>query len=249
MSSDEITATCPAIRLDILNSDGSPLDPSIFIFVSASSTFAIETSDTTKVGTYNLKVTAVYTGASYTNIADLDFTVTVDDPCAVAVLTIDSSIIPEVISYSIYEAADEQTLLVSKVTSSEPGCPTIELSVLVDDDSVIDGSVFTVDGANAPTSYTLTTETFDIAKISSYNYKVVAKHTGATYTYAGELLFQIVIDNPCASAILTIDPTIFTTLSIAYDIFDPTHIETLDAAKVISTGSVNCPGYVFSFTD
>ena len=173
------------------------------------------------------------------------------DPCATATLTIDSTIIPSVISYSIYEAVDVQTLLVSKVTSSEPGCPAIELAILVDDDSSIDGTVFTVDDANAPTFYSLTTETSDTAKTSTYNYKVVAKYSGAAYTYAGELPFQIVIDDPCASAILTIDPTIFTSLSITYDIFDPTHIETLVATGCQDTanGTVDLFGNGCDFYD
>ena len=249
MSSDETTATCPAIELAILNSDGFALDSSVFTFTSGPPAFAIETSDTAKVNTYVLKVTAVYTGVSYTNTGELLFIVNVVDSCSVATLTIDSTIIPSVISYSIYEAVDVQTLLVSKVTSSEPGCPAIELAILVDDDSSIDGTVFTVDDANAPTFYSLTTETSDTAKTSTYNYKVVAKYTGAAYTYAGELPFQIVIDDPCASAILTIDPTIFTSLSILYDIFYPTHIETLNSSTVTSTFSLNCPGYLFSFTE
>ena len=77
MSSDEITAACPPIELDVLNSNGSALDSAIFTFTSGTSTFEIESSDPAKVATYNLKVTAKYTGASYTNISELPFTVIV----------------------------------------------------------------------------------------------------------------------------------------------------------------------------
>ena len=74
-----------------------------------------------------------------------------------------------------------QTLLVSKVASSAAGaCPDIELTVVVAvDDSAIDATVFTVDGSSAPFSYSLIPESNDIAKITSYDYKVVAKYTGA----------------------------------------------------------------------
>ena len=81
MSSDEVTATCPTIELDILNSDGSALDSTVFTFTSGTSTLDIESSDPTKVATYNLKVTAKYTGASNLNISELPFTVTVADAC------------------------------------------------------------------------------------------------------------------------------------------------------------------------
>ena len=141
-----------------------------------------------------------------------------------ATLTVDSTIIPSVINYSIYEAADVQTLLVSKVTSSEAGtCPAFELTVVVeDDDSAIDATVFTVDGTNAPVSYSLTTESSDITKISTYSYKVVAKYTGVSYMNTGEQAFQIVIDDPCSTATLTVDDAIFSSLAMSYDIFDPT---------------------------
>ena len=250
---------CPAIELAILVDDDSSIDGTVFTVDDANAptfySLTTETSDTAKTSTYNYKVVAKYTGAAYTYAGELPFQIVIDDPCASAILTIDSTIIPSVISYSIYvshsiyEVVDVQNLWVSKVTSSEPGCPAIELAILVDDDSSIDGTVFTVDDANAPTFYSLTTETSDTAKTSTYNYKVVAKYTGAAYTYAGELPFQIVIDDPCASAILTIDPTIFTSLSILYDIFYPTHIETLNSSTVTSTFSLNCPGYLFSFTE
>ena len=77
MSSDEITAACPPIELDVLNSNGSALDSAIFTFTSGTSTFEIESSDIAKLDTYNLKVTAKYTGASYINISELPFTVIV----------------------------------------------------------------------------------------------------------------------------------------------------------------------------
>ena len=142
-----------------MNSNGSALDSTVFTFTSATSTFEIESSDTAKVANYNLKVTAKYTGASYINIAELAFIASVEDACMIATLTIDPTIIPTVINFSIYEAADVQALLVSKVTSSEAGtCPSIELSIVVAvDDSAIDGTVFTVDGSSAPVSYSLAT--------------------------------------------------------------------------------------------
>ena len=110
VSSTESTATCPAIELDILKSDGFALDSSLFTFTSGTSTLAIESSDIGKVGTYSLKVTAKYTGASYTNTDELVFTVIVDDPCAIALLAIDSTILASLsINYQIGYPQDIQT--------------------------------------------------------------------------------------------------------------------------------------------
>ena len=78
---------------------------------------------------------------------------------------------------------------------------------------------------------------------------MTVKYTGALYTNTYEEAFTAIIDDPCQTVTFTFDPTILTSLAISYDIFDPTHIETLDYAKVTSTGSVDCPGYLFSFTD
>ena len=50
--------------------------------------FRIHSNDVTKAGSYNLKVTAKYTGAAYTNIGELPFSVTLVDACIAAVLTI-----------------------------------------------------------------------------------------------------------------------------------------------------------------
>ena len=85
VSSDSVTnlhrATCPAIELEVLNSNGTPLDSAVFTFTPGTSTFEIETDDSTKVATYNLKVTAKYTGDPEFSIDDeLSFTVTIADP-------------------------------------------------------------------------------------------------------------------------------------------------------------------------
>ena len=107
VSSSETTITCPAIDLDVLNSDGSTLDSSVFTYTSGTSTFTIDCSNTAKLGVYYLKVKAKYTGASYTNISELPFTVTVDDPCASDVLVIDPTILSSLsLSYNIGYPAD-----------------------------------------------------------------------------------------------------------------------------------------------
>ena len=107
VDSTETTATCPTILLDVLNNDGIAIDTSVFTYTSGTSTFAIQSSDTTKLGIYNLKVTAKYTGASYTNISELAFTVTIDDPCVNEILSIDPTILTSLtINYNIGYPAD-----------------------------------------------------------------------------------------------------------------------------------------------
>ena len=206
--------------------------------------------DLAKAAAYPLRLKVRYDGDAghYTNFGTLDFTVTLVDPCIAATLTVNAAILTSTsIAYSVYTTADSQTLSTSNVSSTETTatCPAIELDILNDNGTAFDSSVFTFTSGTG----IFAIETSDTGKVGTYNLKVTAKYTGVAYTNIAELLFTVIIDDPCQTATFTVDPTILTSLAISYDIFDPTHIETLDYAKVTSTGSVDCPGYLFSFTD
>ena len=45
-----------------------------------------------KAGTYNLRLTAKYTGSHYTNVGGVDFVVTVVDPCPTATITLGTNV-------------------------------------------------------------------------------------------------------------------------------------------------------------
>ena len=65
MTSSEQTATCPAIEIDIVNSDFTILDSTVFTYAIGDSDLVIETDDPSKVNLYELLVTAKYVGSAY----------------------------------------------------------------------------------------------------------------------------------------------------------------------------------------
>ena len=105
VDSNETTTTCPPIELNVLNGDDSGIDTDVFTFVQSTSIFSIESSEISKMDTYNLKLTAKYAGEEYSHITELSFTVTIDDPCVLADLTILPTILDSLttqhISYKI----------------------------------------------------------------------------------------------------------------------------------------------------
>ena len=129
-----------------MNSDYSAVNASIFAFNPASRVFTIESHDIEQIDTYNLKVTAKYTGEKYTMIGELPFIVTVNDPCANASLTIDPAILTtSPVSYKIGYEADVQTFTQNKITSTESVCPTYVFSF----GGKPEPSVFTFDSMNS----------------------------------------------------------------------------------------------------
>ena len=79
------------------------------------------------------------------------FTVTIIDPCTIATLTIDPTIVPSPYEYMLQSPSDVQSILSSKVVGSETNvtCPPIELSVVKDDLSPIDAAVFTFSSSSS----------------------------------------------------------------------------------------------------
>ena len=101
ITSNETTAECPSIVLEVTNDNGSPLDSTVFTYSQTTNLFEIACIDTGKVDDYTLRITAFYEG--YDNYATYPFVTHVIDannPCISAILTISPSILPEVIQYS-----------------------------------------------------------------------------------------------------------------------------------------------------
>ena len=91
ITSTETSGNCPPFEVSILNSDGSSLDADIFAY--SSETLTIESDELSSIDMHELKITAKYEGAQYTKVAELSFTVDIDDPCLDAELTIGQDII------------------------------------------------------------------------------------------------------------------------------------------------------------
>ena len=127
-----------------------PADLTTFLFDDANLIHTIETSDIAKAGTYSVKTRAVTPLGVDTSIGNT-FTVTIIDPCTLATLTIDPTIVPSQYEYLLQSPADVQSILSSKVASSATivTCPPIELSVVKDDLSPIDVAVFTFSSASS----------------------------------------------------------------------------------------------------
>ena len=73
----------------------------MFTFNTTLNTLTTDTSDVAKMGIYNLRLRVKYDTYYYGN-GKIDFNVTIGDPCANAVLTMKSTILPSFrIEYSI----------------------------------------------------------------------------------------------------------------------------------------------------
>ena len=75
--------------------------PGLFNYDSANYELSIQTDDPSSTGTYLLKIVAEFNGYPLTNV-EHNFTVTINDPCLIATLTIDPTIFSStLINYNI----------------------------------------------------------------------------------------------------------------------------------------------------
>ena len=93
-----------------------------------------------------------------------------------------------------------------------------------------DSSIFTFN----PTTSSVEFETFsdDIQQAGTYQLRLTASYEGNPnhYTNTATLDFEVELVNPCIDADLTIDPSILSTLTIEYEVFDTAHEETFDSS-------------------
>ena len=73
----------------------------------------------------------------------------------------------------------------------------------------------------------MTTFSEDIEKAGTYPLRLSVRYDGdpAHYTNVKTLDFSVELVNPCIEAELTIDPSILTSTSIHYEVFDAPHVE------------------------
>ena len=105
-----------------------------------------------------------------------------------------------VINYNIYKPADVQSTTAAEVTESETvaDCPALEFAVVNQDGSALDAAVFSEAGA-----FDFSTFSDQIGKIGSYDLKLTVKYAGSQYTLTGEKSFQVIISDPCKTAVLS----------------------------------------------
>ena len=150
VTSSEASPACPSITLNIIMTNGLLLDPEVFAFNPVLHTFVTETSDFEKVGLYELEVTAQYEGAIYINVqGTLEFTVMIEDPCALVPLVILPSIIPSSILSYIIGTPDSFYFSQAYIQSDESPCPTYYFTLEDQDGEDIDTEVFNhTEGSN-----------------------------------------------------------------------------------------------------
>lgn len=169
----------------------------------------------------------------------MEYSVTFENPCLLAALTIDPTILSTLsIEYSIGAIAHTEALDSTKVSSTETTvtCPSIVFSVGNVDGSSMDGSIFTFD------SNTLTVENNLSDMAGVYELRLDASYDGEGYNLGGYLDFTVTLADSCAVADLTIDSNILTTTSITYSIYKHAHSETLSTSHVSSSETdASCP--------
>ena len=63
----------------------------------------------------------------------------------------------------------------------------------------------------------------------------------------GSLDFEVIVDDTCTDAVLSVEPAIITTPFRSYEIGQEPAIETFQASRVTSTEEI-CPDYYFAVT-
>ena len=128
--------------------DGSHLDESVFTHIDGASSFIIDTDDSKRIGTYDLRLFVRYSGDEnhYQEKGYLDFTVEVYDKCVDDILDILESVLSETddLQYSVYNTALVLTINPSAVSSrnSLRGCPEYAFDIKNKDGSSVDTGIF-----------------------------------------------------------------------------------------------------------
>ena len=165
-----------------------------------------------------MKVSARYTGigADYTDTNMLAFTVVIDDPCATEVRTIDPSILPIPLTYTLYDPPLQLILDLSKITPHVPNCPDfiIEFKTIADDP--LDPAVWNT----TEPGIDLRTETSDLSKVGLYSLRMYARLDGDPSYYVNQAVldFNMQIIDPCTGVSFAINTAILSSLDIEYTI-------------------------------
>ena len=251
VAESETTAPCPLYQFDVLNQvDDSIADSLVFTQAAVGVNgfeLTIDSSDTSKVGTYNLKLRTKYAG-SYTNKDEVLFDVVIDDTCQSATLTMDPSL-PTVYSYDIgYGDQVIQYLQTDVTTSDLSACPQFAFDVLNQDGTPLDPSLFAFSSVDSKLTVT---DPNDLAMADTYPLRVEARYAGdaSHYTIVATHAFSIVLIDKCIAGTLTISSSILTHgPSVTYNVLDPAYTLTLDPSQVAeSETTAPCPSIVFSW--
>ena len=181
--------------------------------------------------TYTLRLTAKYTGAEYTNVGILDFTVSLSDPCIDANIAIDPAIITTLlptssVSYTLGRPAIEvgpfdTAYYSSDLDGTSANCPPYHVYTLARRLPLPSAKIwnssfptslpqFRVIGSQTiAKSHSIVIETSDFDAVGEYEI-IVAGHFTPYYllVYDSDIYqrFTVEIVDPCKTAALSITP-------------------------------------------
>ena len=113
------STSCGDIVFEIVYTNGSTIDASVFTFDDSTDTFSTETSDVSKARVYGFIINTNYDGYVNPQSTNREFTITLIDTCALAVLQVDPVELSSLTySYMIGDTKRVDPLSTSAVTAS-----------------------------------------------------------------------------------------------------------------------------------
>lgn len=209
MSFEYPSFDCGTVEFAIVNQDESAIDSSVFTAtlsaVSGSTqTLSTFTQDSLKATTYNLRVKAWFTNYN-TNIVSKDFTIVIQDTCESPTLTAAS--LPNVVYY--VNSGNVELAPFSDFLDSPVYCPITYASSF---SPALPGTT-TITLDQATRVYTVFSDNFaDVAvyTVTTKSLTPLGAETGHSFS------FNVDVQDPCAVATLTIDPSTLTANPFTY---------------------------------
>ena len=236
-------ANCQTV-IELSNSVGTPLDPSIFSFQLPQYIIRIETSDPSHVGTYSLRLTAYSEG--YFNLSNFDFQVDIIDTCATATLDMSPMLgtyfdLP--IEYKVKSSALQKDLDLYLVESSETevNCPSTLFELRYSNGTALDSNIFSFNSGSG----IIQMETNDIASVGEYSLTFTANSEG--YSNLSYFDFEVNIIDSCATATLDMSPMLGNALDvpIEYKVTSTAYENSLSTSLIESSETtVICPATI-----
>jgi hypothetical protein len=165
------TGDCGAVTYNLVMSDGSAIDSSVFTFSSCDQsalTLTIYTTDTTKEGVYNFILYGSLDDQTSTSVA---FAITIVSHCYLQTLT---AVTTSAGSYNLGDTALTKSL--SAFTISTGHCTVATYTLTYSDGSAIDTTIFTYSAS----ALTLVVSTNVAANIKSYTFLLTGSLSGDT---------------------------------------------------------------------
>ena len=221
---------------------------------TATKKITVQSSDAAKIGTHSMTVSVKY--KDFVTPTTIAFDIIVVDPCLTDTLTIDPSVFLSpffpVLTYDLRSGAKVFTFTNTAAISGSglSSCGDLDWTILKkSDDSAIDSDLFTLDIASTSTTKKITVQSSDIAKVSTYGMTATVKYKDYSTVAPASINFDIVVDDPCSSAIITFDSVLPST-SVTYTIGANADVQTFAISKIShDIVGIICPAFTVELFD